>query len=157
LHALRALPCLIRTRGEGKRTRAPEISSFKRANIQNIGGSLFVTYAKQDAARHDEVFAAGLGFVDIYSPTGHWEGRLEHGPWLNAPWGVVWTPRDFGRFSNTILVGDFGNGWIAAFNGFTHEFIGFVQNPYNSLVTIDGLCSLTSATVPARGPRPRYI
>jgi uncharacterized protein (TIGR03118 family) len=125
---------------------------FAPFNVQNIGNSLFVTYAKQDAARHDEVFGPGLGFVDIFSPTGQWEGRLEHGPWLNAPWGVVWTPRDFGRFSNTILVGDFGNGWIAAFNGFTHEFIGFMQNPDNSLVTIDGLWSLTFGNGASAGP-----
>jgi uncharacterized protein (TIGR03118 family) len=64
----------------------------------------------------------------------------------------VWTPRDFGRFSNTILVGDFGNGWIAAFNGFTHEFIGFMQNPDNSLVTIDGLWSLTFGNGASAGP-----
>ncbi len=116
---------------------------FAPFNIQNIGGSLFVTYAKQDALRHDDVPGDGLGFVDIFSTTGKFEGRLEHGDWFNAPWGVVWTPRDFGEFSNVILVGNFGSGWIAAFNGFTKKFIGFVRNPDNSLVFIDGLWSLT--------------
>jgi len=125
---------------------------FAPFNIQNIGGSLFVTYAKQDAPRHDDVPGDGLGFVDIYSPTGRLEGRLEHGPWMNAPWGVVWTPRDFGEFSNTILVGNFGSGWIAAFNGFTHRFIGFMQNPDNSLVFIDGLWSLTFGNGGSAGP-----
>ena len=62
---------------------------------------------------------------------------------MNASWGVVWTPRDFGEFSNTILVGNFGSGWIAAFNGFTRKFIDFMRNPDNSLVTIGGLWSLT--------------
>jgi len=116
---------------------------FAPFNIQNIGGSLFVTSAKQDPARHDDVPGDGLGYVDIYSPSGRLEGRLQHGDWMNAPWGVVWTPRDFGEFSNTILVGNFGSGWIAAFNGFTRQFIGFMQKPDNSLVTIDGLWSLT--------------
>jgi uncharacterized protein (TIGR03118 family) len=116
---------------------------FAPFNIQNIGGSLFVTYAKQDGPRHDPVGGAGLGFVDIFSTTGHFEGRLEHGDWFNAPWGVVWTPRDFGEFSNTILVGNFRSGWIAAFNGFTKKFIGFVLNPDNSRVFIDGIWSLT--------------
>ncbi len=116
---------------------------FAPFNVQNIGGSLFVTYAKQDAARHDPVGGDGLGFVDIFSTTGKLQGRLEHGDWFNAPWGVVWTPRDFGEFSNTILVGNFRSGWIAAFNGFTKKFIGFVRNPDNSLVFIDGLWSLT--------------
>jgi uncharacterized protein (TIGR03118 family) len=116
---------------------------FAPFNIQNIGGSLFVTYAKQDTLRHDDVPGDGLGFVDIFSTTGKFQGRLEHGDWFNAPWGVVWTPRDFGEFSNVILVGNFGSGWIAAFNGFTKKFIGFVRNPDNSLVFIDGLWSLT--------------
>jgi len=112
-------------------------------NVQNIGGSLFVTYAKQNADRHDDVAGDGFGFVDIFSTSGKLEGRLQHGDWMNAPWGVVWTPRDFGEFSNVILVGNFGSGWIAAFNGFTKKFIGFMRNPDDSLVTIDGLWSLT--------------
>jgi len=125
---------------------------FAPFNIQNIGGSLFVTYAKQDAARHDDVKGDGNGYVDIYSPAGKLEGRLQHGPWMNSPWGVVWTPRDFGEFSNTILVGNFGSGWIAAFNGFTRKFIGFMQNSDNSLVTIHGLWSLTFGNGAKAGP-----
>jgi uncharacterized protein (TIGR03118 family) len=116
---------------------------FAPFNVQNIGGSLFVTYARQDAARHDPVLGDGGGFVDIFSTDGKLQGRLENG-WFNAPWGVVWTPRDFGEFSNTILVGNFRSGWIAAFNGFTKKFIGFVRNDKdNSLVFIDGIWSLT--------------
>jgi uncharacterized protein (TIGR03118 family) len=126
-------------------------NGFAPFNIQNIGGSLFVTYAKQDAARHDPVAGDGLGFVDIFSTTGKFEGRLEHGPWFNAPWGVVWSPRDFGEFSNTILVGNFRSGWIAAFNGFTKKFIGFVLRPDNSRVFIDGLWSLTFGNNGAAG------
>jgi len=116
---------------------------FAPFNIQNIGGSLFVTYAKQDAQKHDDVAGPGLGFVDIFSTRGKLISRLQHGSWMNSPWGVVWTPRDFGEFSNTILVGNFGSGQIAAFNGFTRQFIGFMRNPNNSILTIDGLWSLT--------------
>jgi uncharacterized protein (TIGR03118 family) len=118
---------------------------FAPFNIQNIGGSLFVTYAKQDSPRHDDVAGAGLGFVEIFTPAGKHIGHLEHGDWLNAPWGVVWTTRDFGEFSNAILVGNFGSGWIAAFNGFTYKFMGFVKAPDDSILTIDGLWSLTFA------------
>jgi uncharacterized protein (TIGR03118 family) len=116
---------------------------FAPFNIQNIGGVLFVTYAKQDAARHDDVAGDGLGFVEIFTPAGKHIGHLQHGDWLNAPWGVVWTTRDFGEFSNAILVGNFGSGWIAAFNGFTYKFMGFVKAPDDSILTIDGLWSLT--------------
>jgi uncharacterized protein (TIGR03118 family) len=116
---------------------------FAPFNIQNIGGSLFVTYAKQDAARHDDVAGDGLGFVEIFTTSGRHIGHLQHGSWLNSPWGVVWTTRDFGEFSNAILVGNFGSGRIAAFNGFTYKFMGFVKNPDDSILTIDGLWSLT--------------
>ena len=116
---------------------------FAPFNIQNIGGSLFVTYAKQDGPRHDDVAGAGLGFVEIFSPAGRHIGHLEHGSWLNSPWGVVWTTRDFGAFANAILVGNFGSGQIAAFNGFTHKFMGFVKNADDSVMTIDGLWSIT--------------
>lgn len=118
---------------------------FAPFNIQNVGGTLLVTYAKQDAPRHDPVGGDGLGFVELFSPSGKHIGHLEHGDWMNAPWGVVWTTRDFGEYSNAILVGNFRSGWIAAFNGFTHKFIDFVRNPDGSLMTIDGLWSLTFA------------
>jgi uncharacterized protein (TIGR03118 family) len=125
---------------------------FAAFNVQNVGGSLFVTYAKQDGPRHDPVGGDGLGFVDIYSPSGRLEKRLQHGPWLNAPWGVVWTPRDFGEFSNRILVGNFRSGWIAAYNGFTGKFIGFMKHPDDSLVTIDGLWALAFGNGATAGP-----
>lgn len=125
---------------------------FAPFNVQNIGGSLFVTYAKQDALRHDPVGGDGLGFVEIFTPSGKNIGHLEHGEWFNAPWGVVWTTRDFGEFSNAILVGNFRSGWIAAFNGFTHKFIGWVRNADDSLVTIDGLWSLTFGNDATAGP-----
>jgi uncharacterized protein (TIGR03118 family) len=125
---------------------------FAPFNVQNIGGSLFVTYAKQDAARHDPVDGDGLGFVEIFTPSGKHIGHFEHGDWFNAPWGVVWTTRDFGEFGNAILVGNFRSGWIAAFNGFTHKFIGWVRNPDDTLMTIDGLWSLTFGNDATAGP-----
>jgi uncharacterized protein (TIGR03118 family) len=136
---------------------------FAPFNVQNIGGSLFVTYAKQDPARHDDVAGAGLGYVDVYSTSGTLEARFEHGSWLSAPWGVVWAPRDFGEFSNRVLVGNFGSGQIAAYNGFTGAFIGLmktfsdpVAQTGESVVTIDGLWSLTfgnsAAGCPAAPP-----
>ncbi len=125
---------------------------FAPFNIQNIGGSLFVTYAKQDAAREDDVAGDGNGFVEIFTASGRHIGHLEHGPWLNSPWGVVWAPRDFGEFSNTILVGNFGSGHIAAFNGFTYRFIGFVKATDDSVLTIDGLWMLAFGNGAAAGP-----
>jgi uncharacterized protein (TIGR03118 family) len=135
-------------------------SGFAPFNIQNVGGSLFVTYAKQTPDKHDDVAGDGLGFVDLYSPSGKLLTRFEHGPehspWLNAPWGVVWAPRDFGEFSNNVLIGNFGSGWISAYNGFTGKFIGFMKDQSGKLLTIPGLWSLTfgnsAAGCPAMPP-----
>jgi uncharacterized protein (TIGR03118 family) len=126
---------------------------FAPFNIQNIGGVLFVTYAKQNAEKHDDVAGDGNGFVEIFTTSGKHIGHLQHGSWLNSPWGVVWTTRDFGEFSNAILVGNFGSGWIAAFNGFTYKFMGFVKNPDDTILTIHGLWSLTfgNDSDPAKG------
>src|SRR5467141_190288 len=125
---------------------------FAPFNIQNIGGTLFVTYAKQNAQKHDDVAGDGLGFVEIYTTSGKHIGHLQHGTWLNSPWGVVWTTRDFGEFSNAILVGNFGSGRIAAFNGFTYKFMGFVKNTDDSILTIEGLWSLTFGNDASAGP-----
>lgn len=127
-------------------------ADFAPFNVQNIGGSIFVTYAKQDAAKHDDVAGEGFGYVDIYSPAGKLEARLQHGPWLNSPWGVVWAPRDFGEFSNRVLVGNFGSGQIVAYNGFNGDFIGFMKNPDDSRTVIDGLWSLTFGNASGAGP-----
>jgi uncharacterized protein (TIGR03118 family) len=118
-------------------------AGFAPFNVQNIGGELFVTYAKQDSFRHDPVGGDGLGYVEIFAPSGKHIGHLQHGSQMNAPWGVVWTTRDFGEYSDAILLGNFRSGWIGAYDGFTHQFIDWVRNPDNSLMTIDGLWSLT--------------
>jgi uncharacterized protein (TIGR03118 family) len=112
-------------------------------NVQNIGGSLFVTYALQDAAKHDDVAGAGHGFVDVYSPGGRLETRFQDGPWMNSPWGAVWAPRDFGFFSNRVLIGNFGSGQIAAFDGFDGRFIGLMEDPTGATITIHRLWGLT--------------
>lgn len=115
---------------------------FAPHNVQNIGGSLIVAYARQDAPKHDAVKDGG-GFVDIFSPSGKLEVRLESGHWLQAPWGAVWTPRDFGEFSNRLLIGNFGSGTIAAYNGFDGHFIGFMLDQSGKVIVNDGLWALT--------------
>ena len=131
----------------------PEIPiDFAPFNVQNIGSDIFVTYAKQDALRHDPPHGSTGGFVDIFNPAGKLLRRLQNGSWFDAPWGVVWTPRDFGEFSNNILVGNFRSGWIAAFDGFTGQFKGFMLNAKNnSLLFIDGIWSLTFGNNGAAG------
>jgi hypothetical protein len=71
-----------------------------------------VAFAEQDSAKHDEVDGAGLGLVDVFSPTGRLPHRLQWGKWFNAPWGMPQAPSDFGIYSHDILVGQFGSGQI---------------------------------------------
>jgi uncharacterized protein (TIGR03118 family) len=125
---------------------------FAPFNIQGIGPNIYVTYAKQDQSRHDDVAGDGFGYVAVFSPRGRLLAHLQHGPWLNSPWGVVMAPADFGEFSHTLLVGNFGSGTIAAFNPLTGRFLGEMLNPDGSTLKIDGLWALAFGNGGASGP-----
>jgi len=88
---------------------------FAPFGIQNLGGTLYVTYAKQDADAEDDVAGQGLGFVDAYDTEGVLLGRVAQHGRLNAPWGLAIAPDTFGRFSGDLLVGNFGDGRINAY------------------------------------------
>jgi uncharacterized protein (TIGR03118 family) len=127
-------------------------SDFAPFNVQGIGPNIYVTYAKQDAAKHDPVGGEGLGFVAIFTPDGRKLAHLQHGDWLNAPWGVVLTPADFGEFSHALLVGNFRGGTIAAFNPITGKFIGNVLDSAGAALNIDGLWALEFGNGGSSGP-----
>jgi len=116
---------------------------FAPFNVQNEGGLLYVTYAKQDADAHDDVAGPGKGFVDVFDTGGKLVGRLQHGGFMNSPWGVTQAPADWGQFSGDILVGMFGSGKIAAFDPVRGKFDGLLRNQDGSPVKIDGLWALT--------------
>jgi uncharacterized protein (TIGR03118 family) len=125
---------------------------FAPFGIQNIGGNIYVAYAKQDDQKHDEVDGAGLGYVDVFSPWGHLINRLEHGSWLNAPWGMTQAPSDFGAYSHDILVGQFGSGNIDVFDPVTGEFKGFLKDANNNPIAIDGLWGINFGSGGNSGP-----
>ena len=118
-------------------------AGFAPFNIQNIGGELYVTFARQDDARHDDVDGPGLGFVDVFSPSGRLLRHLQHGDWLNAPWGIVMAPGDFGIYSHDLLVGQFGSGQIAVYDPVTGRFIDLLRDSSSNPITIDGLWALS--------------
>jgi len=118
-------------------------SGFAPFNIQNLGGTLYVTYAQQDSAKHDEVPGAGLGLVDAYNLQGNLIGRLATGGGLNAPWGLAIAPTSFGAMAGALLVGNFGDGFINAYNLTTHAFLGQVQALGGGALQIDGLWALS--------------
>src|SRR5947209_3842433 len=94
---------------------APNLpAGFAPFGIRNIGGSLFVTFALQNAAKHDDVAGPGNGFVDVFDTNGNLLKRFASQGSLNSPWGLALAPAKFGIFSNDLLIGDFGDGRINA-------------------------------------------
>ena len=107
--------------------------------IQAIGGDIYVTYAQQDADKHDEIDGRGLGFVDVYDPNGVLLRRLAARGLLNAPWGIAQAPAGFGVFSNAILVGNFGDGRINAYDPVFGFWLGQLRGTNRQPIQIDGL------------------
>ena len=120
-------------------------------NVQAIGNDIVVTYAiHQQQVSPLETDGPGLGFVDIYNSQGHLLLRLEHGDWLNAPWGVALAPANFGRFSANLLIGQFAgsgdtqsSGYIAAYDLTTGKFNGLLQDVSGKPLVIKGLWALS--------------
>jgi uncharacterized protein (TIGR03118 family) len=110
--------------------------------IANIDGDLFVTYARQNALKHDDVAGAGHGFVDVFDTDGHLLRRFASRGSLNSPWAVTRASFAFGRFSGKILIGNFGNGRIGAFNN-DGTFAGELEGTDGNPLVIDGLWTLT--------------
>jgi len=130
------------TTTDGNFTDADIPSGFAPFGIQNINGALFVTYAKQNTAKHDDVAGKGNGFVDVFDTDGHLLQRLASRGALNSPWGVARASFDFGPFSGQILVGNFGDGRINVYDS-TGHFLGQLKGLNGQPLTIDGLWTLS--------------
>jgi uncharacterized protein (TIGR03118 family) len=122
----------------------PDIpAGFAPFGIQNINGTLFVTYALQNDAKHDDVAGRGNGFVDVFDTDGNLLLRFASQGTLNSPWGVSRASFAFGRFSGDILVGNFGDGKITAF-GSDGDFHGLLRDATTKKpLAIDGLWTIT--------------
>ena len=130
-------------------------SGYGPFGIQTIGDRVFVTYAKQDADAHDDVAGQGLGFVDVYDTAGNLLGRVAQHGQLNSPWGLALAPASFGRFGGDLLVGNFGDGNVNAYqelgNGqFAHR--GELRDGSGKPLKIDGLWALQFGRGGNNGP-----
>jgi uncharacterized protein (TIGR03118 family) len=127
--------------------------------IQALNGNIFVSYAQQDKAASDEVAGPGLGYVDEYNPDGVLLARVakkgnKRAP-LNAPWGLAMAPDSFGSFSGDLLVGNFGNGRISAYQPrpdghFAYK--GQLRLANGVPIAIDGLWAIAFGNGAAAGP-----
>jgi uncharacterized protein (TIGR03118 family) len=125
---------------------------FAPFGIQLINGELYVSYAKQDAHRHDDVAGPGNGFVDVYSTSGVLQTRLISRGDLNSPWGLVLAPSTFGGFAGDLLVGNFGDGTIHAYDPVHGTEAGTLTNTDGNTIAIDGLWGLRFGNGTFGGP-----
>jgi uncharacterized protein (TIGR03118 family) len=116
------------------------------SNVQAIGNDVVVTYVLHQEGSQFETDGPDLGFVDIFSSSGRLLQRLEHGDWLNAPWGVALAPLDFGRFSHDLLIGQFAgagdtpsSGFIAAYDMAAGKFDGLLEDAGRKPLAINGI------------------
>jgi uncharacterized protein (TIGR03118 family) len=127
-------------------------SGYAPFGIQEIGGKLYVTYALQDSAKHDDVAGKGHGFVDVFSNDGVLQRRFASRGVLDSPWGLALAPPDMGGGS-TLLVGNFGNGHIDAFDLNSGISLGPLLNTNFQPVTISGLWGLRFGNGHTAGPK----
>ena len=133
-------------------------AGFAPFGIHNIGGNLYVTFAKQGPGKGDDDARPGNGFVDVFAPNGDLIQRLVSRDKLDSPWAVTLAPSTFGAFGGDILVGNFGNGRIHAYDRTTGEYEGTLSGPGGGPVVIDGLWGLRfSPTTPGAGPNTLFF
>jgi uncharacterized protein (TIGR03118 family) len=119
-------------------------SDYAPFGIRNIGGLLYVTFAKQlPPENHDDDAGPGHGYLDVFDTNGNMLTQLAAQGTLNSPWGLAIAPADFGPFSGDLLVGNFGDGRINAFDPNTGEFKGQLPDVHGNALTINGLWGLT--------------
>jgi uncharacterized protein (TIGR03118 family) len=121
-------------------------AGFAPFGVHAINGNLYVTFAKQKADKMDDDAGPGRGFVDVFAPDGTLLQRLVSRGRLDSPWAVTLAPADFGRFGGDILVGNFGNGHINAFDASTGRFKGELRDDRGRPIEIMGLWGLRFPT-----------
>jgi uncharacterized protein (TIGR03118 family) len=114
--------------------------------IQELDGHVYVTYALQNAAKHDDVSGPGHGFIDIYTNEGFLIKRLASRGTLNSPWGLALAPDNFGPFGDRLIVGNFGDGLINVFGRFSGRFFGQLRDQSGNPIQIDDLWALKFGT-----------
>jgi uncharacterized protein (TIGR03437 family) len=117
-------------------------SGFAPFNIQVMNGKVFVVYAKPDAAKHDDVAGPGNGYVSVYDMSGNLLQSLIAAGNLNSPWGMAIAPATFGDFGGALLVGNFGDGKINAYNPATGALMGTLNDREGNPIVLPGLWSL---------------
>jgi uncharacterized protein (TIGR03118 family) len=128
-------------------------AGFAPFGIQDLRGFIYVSYAKQNAEKHDDVAGPGNGFIDIFRPDGTRVKRLASHGTLNSPWGMTLAPDGFGPFGDKLLVGDFGDGRINVLAPESGRFQGQLDDEHGTPISIDDLWGLHFGTAATGGPK----
>jgi hypothetical protein len=131
-------------------------AGFAPHGIHIINSRVYVAYAMQDSAKHDPKPGAGSGVVDVFDENGNFFKRFTFGGKLNAPWGIVATPATFGTFSDAILVGNFGDGAINAFDS-TGKFLGQLTDSGHHVIVNPGLWDMVFGAGGTGDPNTLYL
>jgi len=117
-------------------------SGFAPFDIENIGGTLYVLYTKQNDKKHDDVAGVGNGYLATFDMKGNLIKNLIATSVLNSPWGIALAPSTFGQFAGALLVGNFGDGLIHAFNATSGGLLGTLTDTKSNPISLPGLWSL---------------
>ena len=131
-------------------------SGYAPHGVHVVSNLIFVAYAQQDSAKHDPMIGAGLGIVDTFDLEGNFHGTFANGGTLNAPWGVVMTPATFGAFSGDVLIGNFGDGTMNAYDTQGH-FVGQVADSAGHVITNAGLWDMVFGAGGTGDPNTLYF
>lgn len=118
------------------------VKGFAPFGIRNLNGFIYVTYAMQDDMKHDDVKGKGHGYINIFDSSGTFVRRFTSKGKLNSPWGMDLACSNFGSFNGALLVGNFGDGTITAFD-FNGKTLGQLESSAKTPIVIDGLWGLT--------------
>jgi uncharacterized protein (TIGR03118 family) len=128
-------------------------ASYGPFNVQSLNGALYVSYAKKKAGTFDDEAGLGHGFVDVFDTSGHLVRRLVSHDALNSPWGLAIAPSSWGRLSGALLVGNFGDGRIHAYNPKNGRSMGALRDAHHKVITIEGLWGLMPGNGVAADPQ----
>ena len=115
---------------------------FAPFNVTLLGGNVYVSFAKREKHGFDELHGKGLGYVDVFDKSGTLQKRLISNGKLNAPWGMTIAPSGFGTYAGALLVGNFGDGKINAYDANTGDYLGTLKGTNGKALKIDGLWAL---------------
>jgi uncharacterized protein (TIGR03118 family) len=126
-------------------------SNYHAYNVEIVGNAVYVAFAKRDPETGKSIAGKGFGFISRFTPSGKFTGRIAARGALNAPWAMIKAPQGFGAYAGALLVGNFGDGWINAYNPRNGRYLGPLRKADGKAIAIEGLWDLEQGTAASGG------